>query len=246
MERSAPPRGLTARSLVAVSVFAAAVVPGWVLGDLTERVTGNGLLDWLILEFSYLFSVYLRQGILLGRYDLSILNEPEYIYLSLVYSTVMLVVFAVFRFYGSYRFRSFYRETLSLFWANGLGVLFLGTALYLLKWGDFARSQMVFLFLFSMVGLLCKRAALRWMLRQVRRRGRNAGDGAVHDRPRNGGTAGRAAAVPFAEGSASGRGMAAAALCADPAMGGAAGGDGGLMFSVCERRIAISVLFKYI
>ena len=80
----------------------------------------------------------------------------------------------------------------------------------------------------------------------VRRRGRNAGDGAVHDRPRNGGTAGRAAAVSFAEGSASGRGMAAAALCADPAMGGAAGGDGGLMFSVCERRIAISVLFKYI
>ena len=47
------------------------------------------------------------------------------------------------------------------------------------------------------------------------------------------GTAGRAAAVPFAEGSASGRGMAAAALCADLAMGGAAGGDGGLMFSVC-------------
>src|SRR4029453_19679261 len=48
MERSAPPRGLTARSLVAVSVFAAAVVPGWALGDLAERVTGNGLLDWLI------------------------------------------------------------------------------------------------------------------------------------------------------------------------------------------------------
>ena len=133
----------------------------------------NGLLDWLILEFSYLFSVYLRQGILLGRYDLVILNEPEYIYLSLVYSTVMLIVFAVFRFYGSYRFRSFYRETLSLFWANGLGVLFLGTALYLLKLGDFARSQMVFLFLFSMVGLVCKRAVLRWMLRQVRSRGRN-------------------------------------------------------------------------
>jgi len=45
---AAHPRGLTARSLVAVAVFAAAVVPGWALGDLTERVTGNGLLDWLI------------------------------------------------------------------------------------------------------------------------------------------------------------------------------------------------------
>ena len=80
----------------------------------------------------------------------------------------------------------------------------------------------------------------------VRRRGRNTGNGAVHDRPRDGGTAGGAAAVPFAEGSASGRGMAAAALCADPAVGRAAEGDGELMFSVCERRIAISVLFKYI
>lgn len=77
-------------------------------------------------------------------------------------------------------------------------------------------------------------------------RGRNTGNGVVHDRPRNGGTAGGAAAVPSAEGGASGRGMAAAALCADPAVGRAAGGDGGLMFSVCERRIAISVLFKYI
>ncbi|MBQ5754180.1 MAG: sugar transferase [Oscillospiraceae bacterium] len=133
----------------------------------------NGLLDWLILEFSYLFSVYLRQGIMMGRYSLSVLNEPEYIYLSLAYSTVMVVVFVFFRFYGSYRFRSFYKEATSLVTANGLGVLFLGTTLYLLKLGDFARLQMVFLFVFSMAGLLAKRVVLRWMLRQVRSRGRN-------------------------------------------------------------------------
>jgi hypothetical protein len=42
------PRGLVSRSLVAVAVFAAAVVPGWTLGDLAERWTGNGILDWLI------------------------------------------------------------------------------------------------------------------------------------------------------------------------------------------------------
>ena len=46
--RPGPPRGLTGRSFVAVAVFAAAVVPGWTLGDLTERWTGNALLDWLI------------------------------------------------------------------------------------------------------------------------------------------------------------------------------------------------------
>lgn len=46
--RPAPPRGLVSRSLVAVAVFAVVVVPGWTLGDLAERWTGNGLLDWLV------------------------------------------------------------------------------------------------------------------------------------------------------------------------------------------------------
>ncbi|MEV6629138.1 hypothetical protein AB0M54_00090 [Actinoplanes sp. NPDC051470] len=46
--RPGSPRGLTSRSLVAVAVFAAGVVPGWTLGDLIERWTGNALLDWLM------------------------------------------------------------------------------------------------------------------------------------------------------------------------------------------------------
>jgi hypothetical protein len=46
--RPAPPRGLVSRSLIAAGVFAAAVVPGWTLGDLAERGTGSGLLDWLV------------------------------------------------------------------------------------------------------------------------------------------------------------------------------------------------------
>lgn len=45
---AARPRGLVGRSMVAVAVFAAAVVPGWTLGDLAERWTGNALLDWVI------------------------------------------------------------------------------------------------------------------------------------------------------------------------------------------------------
>jgi hypothetical protein len=44
----APPRGPVSRSLIAAGVFVAAVVPGWTLGDLAERWTGAGLLDWLV------------------------------------------------------------------------------------------------------------------------------------------------------------------------------------------------------
>ena len=46
--RSARPRGLVSRALIAAAVFAGAVVPGWTLGDLTEHWTGIGLLDWLV------------------------------------------------------------------------------------------------------------------------------------------------------------------------------------------------------
>jgi hypothetical protein len=46
--RSALPRGLVGRSVLAACVFAVVVVPGWTLGDLLERWTGWGLLDWLV------------------------------------------------------------------------------------------------------------------------------------------------------------------------------------------------------
>jgi hypothetical protein len=48
MEHRALPRGLVGRSLIAVVLFALGAVPGWVLGDLAERWTGWGLLDWLV------------------------------------------------------------------------------------------------------------------------------------------------------------------------------------------------------
>jgi hypothetical protein len=42
------PRGLNSRSVLAVGLFAAAVVPGWALGDLAERWTSSQVLDWLV------------------------------------------------------------------------------------------------------------------------------------------------------------------------------------------------------
>jgi len=48
MQRSPAPRGLVSRSALAALIFTLAVVPGWVLGDLTERWTGWNLLDWFI------------------------------------------------------------------------------------------------------------------------------------------------------------------------------------------------------
>jgi hypothetical protein len=48
MERRSLPRSLVSRALLAVGLFALAVVPAWTLGGLAEDWTGWGLLDWLV------------------------------------------------------------------------------------------------------------------------------------------------------------------------------------------------------
>jgi hypothetical protein len=48
MRSSETPRGLVSRSLIAAAIFAAAVIPGWTLGDLAEGWTGWGLLDYVV------------------------------------------------------------------------------------------------------------------------------------------------------------------------------------------------------
>ena len=125
----------------------------------------NAALDWCVLVVSYLLSVYIRQGLMFGITNPALLLEDHYIPMALVYSTLMVGVLIFLNMYGSYRFRSFWKETVSLAMANGFGVVALGFVLYFLKMGDFARWQVAFLLAFSVVGLVGKRAVLRALLR---------------------------------------------------------------------------------
>ncbi|MGA5302993.1 hypothetical protein ACPCHT_23890 [Nucisporomicrobium flavum] len=45
---AARPRGPVSRSLIAAGIFAAAVLPAWMLGDAAENWTGLSLLDWIV------------------------------------------------------------------------------------------------------------------------------------------------------------------------------------------------------
>ena len=134
----------------------------------------NVVLDWLLLVVSYLGSVYVRQ-VAMGEVWILNIWGGRYHYgeMALGYATCMVIFFVCLQFYGSYRFRSIYKEAFNLLVANGLGILALGSFLYLVKWGDFARLQLAFLFAFSMLLLLAKRVVLRAMLRYVRTHGHN-------------------------------------------------------------------------
>lgn len=135
----------------------------------------NLLLDWGLLVLSYIGSVYLRQVYMEGLWGLTLWGgQYHYGEMALIYATCMVLLFAALQFYGSYRFRSIYKEIFNLMVANGFGVLMLGSFLYLVKWGDFARLQLVFLYVFAMVLLVAKRIVLRAMLRYVHSHGRNS------------------------------------------------------------------------
>ncbi len=134
----------------------------------------NVILDWLLLVISYLGSVYVRQVAMREVWILQIWGgQYHYGEMALVYATCMVLLFMGFQFYGSYRFRSIYKEAFNLLVANGFGVLALGAFLYLTKLADFARLQVAFLYGFSMVLLLTKRIVLRTMLRYARTHGHN-------------------------------------------------------------------------
>jgi hypothetical protein len=57
--RPVAPRGLVGRSVVAALLFAAAVVPGWTLGDLAEAATGSALANWGVTFGWTALAVYL-------------------------------------------------------------------------------------------------------------------------------------------------------------------------------------------
>ena len=71
----------------------------------------NAALDWCVLVVSYLLSVYIRQGLMFGITNPALLLEDHYIPMALVYSTLMVGVLVFLNMYGSYRFRSFWKET---------------------------------------------------------------------------------------------------------------------------------------
>lgn len=134
----------------------------------------NLILDWMLLVAAYLGSVYVRQ-VAMGEVWILQIWGGQYHYgeMALGYATCMVLIFVGCQFYGSYRFRSIYKETFNLLVANGFGVLSLGAFLYLTKLGDFARLQVAFLYAFSMILLVAKRIVLRAMLHYVRIHGHN-------------------------------------------------------------------------
>ena len=77
------------------------------------------------------------------------LYSPQYAGMAGLYSVLMVLVYCVFRMYGSYRFKDQSSEIVTILLLNGVGALGLTSLLYLTRVIDVSRLAIFFFWAFS-------------------------------------------------------------------------------------------------
>ena len=90
-----------------------------------------------------------------------------------LYSILMVLVYCIFRMYGSYRFKEQSTEIITLIFLNGVGALALISLLYLTRLVDVSRLAIFFFWAFSSLFVIAKRVLVRAVLRHYRQLGYN-------------------------------------------------------------------------
>ncbi len=130
------------------------------------HVLSDGILVFCSMLLAYWVRFFVFEGIVS-------IPLRYYVQLAAVAVVICLVSYGMAGLYGSYRAVRFHREAARFLSANTLDTLALMAGLFVFRLEDMSRWTLVFFFLISSFLLLCKRAALRVLLRRYRRMGYN-------------------------------------------------------------------------
>jgi Undecaprenyl-phosphate glucose phosphotransferase len=126
--------------------------------------TLNVLSDGLIVLLSYLFSVWIWLDVFkeFSGNMAAIRSWREGMGLAAaLYSLAMLLLLALFGLYNRAHFRRFWQEALVILEANALGILAVGSLLFLFRLQDFSRGVLVVFFISNSLLLAAKRSLAR-------------------------------------------------------------------------------------
>lgn len=126
--------------------------------------------DGVLVFFSMLMAYWVRFHWFHGIEGIPLRN---YLWLGAIASAICLLSYASANLYESYRAIRFYREAARLLVVNALNTMILVVGLFIFHMNDMSRWTLVLFYLISSFLLLGKRACLRVLLRQYRRRGFN-------------------------------------------------------------------------
>ena len=128
------------------------------------------ILDLSLIAISMAFSYWARFVLLDGRVSL----EQEEM-LRVVGWTILVYAVSYYSkgLYKPKRKESLFKECIDVVQAHGLGIIFMMVGLYIFKFGEFSRGQLVIFFVANLVLMLLERMAVRGVLRHFRRQGYN-------------------------------------------------------------------------
>ena len=128
------------------------------------------ILDLSLIAISMTFSYWARFVLLDGRVSL----EQEEM-LRVVGWTILVYAVSYYSkgLYKPKRKESLFKECIDVVQAHGLGIIFMMVGLYIFKFGEFSRGQLVIFFVANLVLMLLERMVVRGVLRHFRRQGYN-------------------------------------------------------------------------
>ncbi|MEA5015872.1 MAG: undecaprenyl-phosphate glucose phosphotransferase [Candidatus Limiplasma sp.] len=136
----------------------------------------NVLTDGVLVLLAYLFAAWMWLDVLEGSAanmaHLSSLRQGVGI-AAVLYALVMVLLLAMLRMYNPSRIRRLSREIFIVLEGNAIGILLVGSLLYLFRLQDFSRGVLGVFFLSSTLALSAKRFALRSLLSSMRSKGFN-------------------------------------------------------------------------
>ena len=129
----------------------------------------NFIGDVLLILAAYMVASWIRLVLMTGtQVPLFQMLEKEYLAVAATYAVAIGVACVLFRLYGSFRFQSFWQEARTIAFINGVGILAVGSVLYLLRYTDFSRLVLAFFYALSVAFTTGKRLLVRGALRRSR------------------------------------------------------------------------------
>ncbi|HNW86868.1 MAG TPA: undecaprenyl-phosphate glucose phosphotransferase [Candidatus Limiplasma sp.] len=137
----------------------------------------NAFTDGVIVLLSYLFASWLWLVVLQGTADRNMATVHSLWsgvgVAATVYALATVLLLALFRIYNSSRIRRLKQEILIVLEVNAIGILAIGSLLFLFRLQDFSRGVLGLFFLTGSLLLIAKRFALRSTLSLMRSKGFN-------------------------------------------------------------------------
>ena len=132
----------------------------------------NMISDSILIYLSYYLALFFRFAVLDGKISRILWRYP-YSLIMAVYSIAIVLVYGLFRMYGSFRFKEAGSENFAILNINALGMMALMAVMYIFRFTNFSRGVFVIYWLVSTIMIVAKRFTVRKILHRYRRLGYN-------------------------------------------------------------------------